>query len=350
MDFSVKGLTFNQDELVTISLQEIEVNKISRYHFFHIIGSGRKCFLLLRAGELITSEFIEKYQSKGFESLYALEVATLESIAVYSGLWKQLAGVTSQAKQIELKDEILLRFMRENNSESLNSILSFVMSCFEEFFHLPFDMISKYQNTSYLMFTRGLILSSYTTVSSMAHGIADYHFLKDFFNTALFLDYGLIEFNNFNFSISSACEIEREKPGQGISFLEKQNRPSSEIQLFRDHPNKSVRALSEHKNKFFNPEIIELIRFHHEKADGSGFPEELYYSGLSQTEMLLAFCDNLVPFEEHIFKKADGYTFVSMYFENLTKIVRGRMIPVTGVIESWKSIIAWNKKQEEKAS
>lgn len=350
MEFSIKGLTFNQSELVEISLLEIPVNSISRFHFFHIIGRARKCMLLLRAGELITSNFIQKYTEKGVKSLYALEVASEEKIFLYQNLWKELENAKSQSRQIEIKDEILFTFMQENTAESQSSILSFVTSCFNEFYQLPPQLIEKYQETSYLLFTRSLILSSFTTVSSMAHGISDYSFLKDFFNTALFLDYGLCESGQFNYSLSRACELERESPGQGLFYLKDQSRPDTEIQLFINHPKQSVHILDNYRDKFLNSEVIHLIKFHHEKADGSGFPQGLYYSGLSETEMLLAFCDNLVPFQEHIFSRGDGYLFVSMYFENLSELVKSKMIPVKGIIESWKSIIQWNKREEEKVS
>ena len=66
--------------------------------------------------------------------------------------------------------------------------------------------------------------------------------------------------------------------------------------------------------------------------------------------MLIAFCDNLVPFEEHIFVKGDGFRFVSMYFESLNNLAKSRMVPVTGVIEAWKGIMSWKKNKENEVA
>lgn len=346
MEFSIKGMTFKEDELIEVAIGDFEVNKIAKDHIVHIMSGSRKCFILLRAGEILTQEFIDKYTNKNVEVFKTLPVASEPSIQVYKDLWIKLKNSTSQKQQLQVKDEVLLTFLKENQKDSEGSILNFVISCFEEFYQLPLDVMMKFQAKSYLMFTRALLMSSFSAISSLAHGISDYDYIKDFFNTTLFLDYGLVEFKDFNYMLSMACESERSKPGSGESYLELHGRSQEEIFVFRDHPNRSVRALKEFAQYFKNKEVIELIRFHHEKVDGSGFPAGLYYSGLSQTEMLLSFCDNLVPFEEHIFAKEDGHKFVSMYFENLNTLMKGRMLPVSGILESWRGIIEWNKKRE----
>lgn len=345
MDFCVKGITFNSHQLLEIPLSSFDVNKISRFHIFYMLGSGRKCILLLRAGEIISQAFIEKYQSKNVNSLMGLEVVKEHDLVPLKDLWNQLKAVSSQKKQLEIKDEILLKFMHDNEKSSDYSILNFVISCHEEFYQFPNDLLLKFQNKSYPLFTRSLLVATFSVVSSMAHDICDYSFLEDFYNISLFLDYGLIESSEFNYMISMACETERKKPGSGTSYLELHQRSDAEIYLFKDHPNRSARFLKEYKDYLNHAELIEFVKFHHEKKDGSGFPKGLYYSGLSQTEMLLAFCDNLVPFEEHIFMREDGYKFVSMYFENLTTLTKSRMIPIVGIIEAWKSLIKWNQKK-----
>ncbi len=58
MEFNVKGITFRKDELSTIDLDKIEVNTISRSHFFFIPANGKTAILLLRAGDFVEQEFV----------------------------------------------------------------------------------------------------------------------------------------------------------------------------------------------------------------------------------------------------------------------------------------------------
>lgn len=345
MELSVKGIKFTEDELLERSVSDFVVGEITKSHIVHVF-KGHQCMLLLRAGELLTKDFIEKYQNKNIISLKTLPIASVDAIDKYTNVWMKLKAARSEKEQIKLRDELLLNFLTLNHQNSKNSILDFVISCFDQFYHLPKEVIETFQEKSHLMLTRAMLMSSFSTLSCIAYGICDYQFIKDFYNATLFLDFGLVNFKEFNYMLSKACEQERLKPGTGLSYLKEHKRSESEQEAFLKHPNQSVEFLKKYEKYFLNKEIIELIRFHHEKSDGSGFPGGIYYSALGQSEMLMAFCDNLIPFEEHLYSKNDGFSFVSMYFENLTKLMNDSNIPVSGVVEAWRGVMSWNKKNE----
>ena len=92
MKFNVKGITFSKDELSTIALKEIDINTISRSHLFFIPSSGKAAFMLLRAGDFIEPEFIEKYLDRGMESIYQLEVANVDDSMLFRKYFKSPMG------------------------------------------------------------------------------------------------------------------------------------------------------------------------------------------------------------------------------------------------------------------
>ena len=164
MEFSVKGMTFKLDELQELSVSDLKVNSIARNHLFFVLPKVKKCLLVLRAGEIITPEIIKKYASQKVNCIYEYSIASEELIDEYKVIWANLKNTNSQKKQLELKDELLLKFMQDNKSGSEHSILSFVISCYEEFIHMPIELVLNYQSKSYLMFTRGLLLGSFSVL------------------------------------------------------------------------------------------------------------------------------------------------------------------------------------------
>ena len=350
MEFSVKGITFKNEDLVETPLEDLRVHSISRSHLFHIFPNGRRCVLLLRAGEMIKKDFLKKYTEKGIQAFSSLNISKEEDIDKYKSLWNELKRAKSQKAQLEIKEKIIVLFFKENLIASEKSILSFVISCFEEFYQLPEDVILKYQDVSYLLFTRGLLLSSFAVLTAFAYEICDFKFVKDFYNINLFMDFGLVESGSFNFMMSMACEAERKEPGSGLKLLKSKNRPVTEWEEFKEHPMRSFSFVDAYKEYFYHKEIIEFIKYHHEKSDGSGFPGAYFYSGLSQTEVLMSFCDNLIPFEEHIFNTGDGHKFLTAYFDSIEKEKEKGILPIEKIYNSWFSLITWGKKNSEVAS
>lgn len=350
MDFNVKGITFKLDELTTIKLSEIKTGTVSRAHYFHLLPGKKRAILLLRAGDFVEQSFIDKYSGKGLNSFYQLEVINQSDLDLYKSMWTQLKLARTQKEQFIIRDEIIKQLAQDYWASSEKSFLSFVISCFEEFYIYPPQILDRYQDVSMTLYTRALLISSVSCAVVLSNNYVDYKFIKDFYNTSFIMDYGLIEFGNFNYMLSMACESERNKPGSGIDLLKEKGCSSVEIQAFRDHPNVSLRAVNEFKSLFEYPEVLENIKMHHEKFDGSGFPNGFYYSAMSDTETLLTFCDYMIPFSEHIFSKGDGHQILSQYFEKIKKIDTQDQLPINKLISNWESVMGWAVKEIEVAS
>ncbi|MFT6633102.1 MAG: hypothetical protein ACJAS4_003071 [Bacteriovoracaceae bacterium] len=350
MEFNVKGITFKLEELTTIKLSEIPTQTVSRAHYFHLLPSNKKAVLLLRAGDFVETAFVDKYIGKGLESIYQLEIINEDDLNFYKSKWASLKNARTQKDQFLIRDEIMGQLAQDFWASKEKSFLSFVIACFEEFYIYPPKVLDKYQEVSMILYTRALLISSVSCAVSLSNNYVDYHFIKDFYNTSFIMDFGLIEFGTFNFMMSMACESERNKPGSGLLLLENKGRSKIEIQAYKEHPNVSYRAVSEYKSLFTYPEVLENIKMHHEKYDGSGFPNGYYYTAMSDTETLLTFCDYMIPFEEHIFSKGDGHQILSQYFEKIKLIDDEHKLPVNRLITNWESVMAWAIKDIEVAS
>ena len=184
MDFNVKGITFKKEDLTVQSLSELKAETISRSHLFHLLPGDRKAILLLRAGDYVETSFINKYLDKGVTSLYQLEVTTQEEIDFYKAEWSKLKSARSKNEQLMIRDQIIAQIANDFWSSKEKSFLSFVISCFEEFYIFPPHILEKYQELSMTLYTRSLLMSATSGVVSLCNGFTDYHFIKDFYNTS----------------------------------------------------------------------------------------------------------------------------------------------------------------------
>ncbi len=350
MEFNVKGITFTQDDLVTINLSDIEVNTISHAHYFHFLPGKSKAILLLRAGDYLDKEFVERFKKKGLASLYCLEVTSREEVQKYKTLWGQFKVQRTQKQKLLFRDVILKKVAEDFLILEEKSFLSFVIACFEEFNIYSQDFIYNFQDGSLILYNRALLVSALNSLVCLATDYTDYLFIKDFYNLAFGMDSGFILKEAPNFMLISACEAERKYPGSGQEYLEKNKRSEFEIKKFLNHPLTSFELVSEFKEKFIFPELIEHIKIHHEKRDGTGFPYGLYYSSLSDTETLLSFCDYFVPFEEHHFHKGDGRLLLDKNFQSFTQSSFFSSLPVQHFSSSWQGVLNWSYLSQKAVS
>lgn len=346
MNFEVNGIAFSKDELTAVKLSDLKLDAISHSHLFFIPASNRKAFLILRAGDYIDREFIDKYKAKGIESIYALEVASIDDIQKLRSLfleWKN--GYNEKNKQIGAQ-RIIKEFGNDFWRLSKSSYLSFVLVCFENLYKLPNEVVETYQATSLTMYSRATISASLSVITCFVHRIVDPLFVQDLYNVVFALDYGLVTTGEFTYSLAQACEAERNNPGSGIEYLNKMGRPAGEITAFTQHPVSSAMYVEDQKEIFTYPEVSSVICYHHEKVDGSGFPSGVSYSGIGDLETFQMFCDYVVPFQEHIYQRGDGYVLIKGNFEALKNNENIGSLPINKIINIWEAAMAWAIKKE----
>ena len=335
MDYDVKGIRFKEDDLQTISVSDLNAGSISRSHIFFLLQGSSKAILLLRAGDYIEQSFINKYIEKGVMHLWQLEIAKLTDINKYKDLLEKLSHSQNSGNQLEVKDQILRAVTSDFYISDEKTFLSFVIACFDTFYLYPVHVINQYQEVSMTLYSRALLTSSVSVLASLVNGYLDYYYMRDFYNVCFIMDYSLVEYSSYHFTTAMACEAERKEPGTGLLLLKQMNRSAGEEQLFLNHPIISYEYALEYQDQFKYPEIQNFIKFHHEKKDGSGFPEGLCYSVLSDAETILSFCDNLIPFSEHFFACGDGQLILKEYLKELNFLKKGYLLPITKIKSRW---------------
>jgi HD-GYP domain-containing protein (c-di-GMP phosphodiesterase class II) len=305
-NFEVSGLKFAKEQLETIKIEEIEKINISPGHLFYLSAKLGKPFLMLRAGDVITNEFIDKYKKKGFNSFYILYASNRETIDQYKAKLQNLKTLVYEKDLIETKTKIVNDFrdtfilgIKESNT------LDFYIAYFETFNRNAPSIHHEIMESSVSLYTRSLQLSAFSVVLSLMSGYHDFNFLQDIYNASFLLDIGIIG-SSYTYTIAQACEGERYKPGSGITYLQKKSTPA-EVEIFEKHPITSrERALSELHESFNYKEVLNLIEVHHEKTNGTGFPAKLTSSEISDWESVVIFLDFVIPFSDVIFEKNDG--------------------------------------------
>lgn len=342
MKYTVNGITFSKDELDTISLDEIKVNSISHSHLFYLSPGAKNAFLLLRAGDLVEEEFLNKYKEKGLKSIYELPVAEVEDIDFYRELFRNLEQARNEKERQVIAQSIAKKFGEDYWQESNKSILSYALTCYEHFYKFNPEVIQKLQEKSMTLYSRAILGAAISVMTCLVHRICDPYFIKDLYNSVFVMDYGLLEADEFTYTLAFACETERNNPGQGLNYLRENNRSKEEQELFLNHPIISSEFAAKNIDIFFNPEIVDVIKYHHEKVDGSGFPEGFSYSAMSDFETFLMFSDYIVPFGEHIFQKGDGRFVIKKAFSFLSGGEQMYSIPLKKILVKFESMMNWS--------
>lgn len=339
MQYSVKGITFTEEELSTVKLEQLSADSISGHHLFTFLN--KRPFLLLRAGDYLDAEFLQKYRSRGVETFRCLEVAPRDEILIWRRHFQSFRAARKETEKLVARDELLRVFGDHYWRQSEKSFLSFAIACFEEFHRLPIELMQNLQDASLSLYSRALAAGSYAVLASVLETLLDYDFFQDIFNCALLLDYGFVGGGEFDFLLARACELERKRPGDGLLYLESNAKAQTERSLFYEHPHLSAEIAFKHSACFHYPELIEHIRYHHENADGSGFPAGHGRSSLAQSETILAFADRMAPFEEHIFKRGDGSYLVKDAFANLQVLGKDQLFPARSILVAWEKAFEW---------
>ena len=341
MNYNVNGIAFSKEDLETIDLTEIKVNSISRSHLFYIPTKGKNAFLLIRAGDFIEQEFVDKYTAKGMQSVYELHVANPLEIEIYDSMLRSLDSAKNEKDRQRIGESIAKKFGQDYWQENESSFLTFALTCFDHYYFLDDAAVDKMHKTSMTLYSRAIIGAAISVMSCLIHRIVDPYFIKDLYNTVFIMDYGLLDADEFTYTLSIACETERNNPGQGSTYLENSKRSDKEKNTFKMHPQISADYVETQKGKFFNPEVVDIIKYHHEKADGTGFPNGFSYSVMSDMETFLMFCDFMVPFGEHIFQKGDGINVIKNAFTVLGENEQMNSVPVKKIMAKWKSVMDW---------
>jgi len=315
--------TAQSRDLETISLKDLESFKVCPGDIFFSPKRGNP-IRLLRAGNAIYEEFIDKYKIKGLQSFKYLPMHNQKFISECHELLMQLKLEIPEEQRLLARESLVKIFYDhywEVNEES--NLLDLVIVCANTFLRFKKEIIEELQDTSLLFYNRSLKVASFSIIVAITLGYYDHDFLSDIYHTSFLLDYGLSG-EKFTYHIVQACELERLNPGGGIAYLDDMGildvGVENEIDIFLNHPKKGLEKARIKCNETFHyPESLYLIEKHHESGNGKGFPGNLKGGELTDFDCICVFTDQLVPFRDDPYKKGDGSGFIKNQVNAITR-------------------------------
>lgn len=346
----VSEISFDEKDLKTLSLSKLQVDIPAQSYLF--LKVQNKFYLMLRAADFIDAQFKNKYSVKGVESFFSLEICEQATIDNYHKHWTSLKNAKLEKEKVEVIESIFMELFQDYWSEDKStSFLNFLISCYDEFYHLDLSHIQKLQATSHVLYSRALQMGAHAVIAAMACGYTDFEFLKDLYNVSFVLDCGLVS-SDLNWNIIQACEHERNNPHIGKVALKNILKDPKDYELFINHPIKSEELAKQYQKNFCYPEIIWAIKVHHEKVNGTGFPKGLNYSTISTWEAVIQYADYVVAFKEKFYKANDGVECFKKTFQALFMSPHIKSLPVFKVLQSIAKRFEWaqNKLSKEEVA
>ncbi len=278
-----------------------------------LFPNHKKEFKVLKTFGIIDDEFTFRYRNNP-DVRFALETKiNLKWVAHMTKVFNEFKSTYLPDEFQKMQDKLRVELASAMwTTDSEISIADLAYACFQIFQQKHQTITQEMYRIDVNLFNRSLLVSGLNVLMAYIAGYHDIKFLADIYRIGWVLDSGLVN-QHFSYSILMACEEEKKKPGQGLDYLLQQKRPQQEIDLYLNHPKLSYAKVQHNIDKlFFYPELSQTILFHHEQSNGTGFPEKVNYSSLSDYEALVIFSNYFVDYTEEGMNK--------LYDMNLRKL------------------------------
>ena len=293
-----------EDELKSITVENLVGHILSPGDVYWIKANKTKV-KLINSGQIIDKKFLEKFSDKknSLQIHYKFS-SSQKQREVIENLFFKLKNEQFEMNNVGYVKRILKGIFPTGATEySFVDLISIGHKCFYEFDDNATDLLVE---TDVKLFQRSSILSIYAVILSMMSGYFDYKFLKDIYHICYLFDFSFSQ-DKMSYYQAEALEKERLK-GNGRSFLEGKN---GEYEEFIKHPETSYKIVKRKFLKFFsNKQLVNIIKIHHEKIDGSGFPSQNNEEDFIDLERILIFLNESLSYEYSCFEKETGIDYL----------------------------------------
>lgn len=279
---------------IKIPIKDFAKKIICDGHLYISSKEGRK-FYVMKPGILLDNGFVKKHALTNtvfdFQSVINQEV-----LDKFASLFRELRYLQFE-KDLRMKSlEILEYFHKTYSGEE--HLLSLALAAYQEFCHLPKDVINLMHETDMHLFRKSIYAGALAIIIALSNDFYHFMMIRDFYNLTLSLDLGLCE-ANYSYYVAQACNQENRKPGTGQTYLIAQHASEMEIKIFFNHPKKTYEFLKSHPDVLAHPELAEVALYQHELSEGNGFPRGLPKGQVSSWEAIVILADSMVEIEDH---------------------------------------------------
>ncbi len=331
----IKGLEIrpSKDELSTISFSKLIELKIAPGHLLYFPANSDRAFLLLRAGEFVDKDWIDRYRDKGLSTFYVYNIINEELINEGKLLFEKLKNAQLEEEHYVARNLILKWFNDYywNGSKDC-STLDFVMTCYKTFSRFEEKTVNTLKDTSLILYNHAHQVASFSTILALVMGYMDYEFLSDIYHGSFLLDYGLMG-DKFTYNVAKACEQESEMPFAGHTYIKQRVAKGPEYQTYLNHAELGyLLASRDCKDVAYSLDIFSLIRKHHEMGDGRGIPFKLHRGVIAEWESIPLFMDHAVPMNCDEYKLGDGSGILKKYINDLVAKESANLLPSSRLV------------------
>lgn len=344
-NYQIRGITFSKVDLQEISFEKLKGLSLCPGHLYYFSKIHNKPIFMLQAGDLIEDSFIARYQNAGIDCFYILNFVDFTNAKKYEHHFENLKLAKTESQRWSERNQIVDLFKLQYIFTKKTSILEFVLSAHQNFSKIPKEVLNEYLQVSDSLLRRSMLTASLASLIALSIGYVEFEFIQDIYHASFLRDYGLVS-GQYNYIIQKACELERTKPGTGLeSFKNEEDR-----KYYFSHPQIGYEKIVKNCKQIFNyPELIDSVRYHHELANGSGFPNKFNYYGMSDYEVILNFVEYITPYAEIIYSKNTDYSLLDL----ISEAVKNKILmntPTKRIYEMVVSIFSKGQEPEEKTA
>ncbi|GEM_PF-4303176 len=179
-----------------------------------------------------------------------------------------------------------LRWIKKSylDDKSNSSFLDLMISFRQHLLKIPTHVEQTFTQSALSLYVRSSATATLATIGSIALGILDYNFLEKIYNNILMLDFNLVSDGaNYN-------TLKLLADNQSYSILKKHN-DATIVNNFLSH------VTSENPPPQLDLKLYKrVLKIHHEKIDGSGFPSGLIQEELTTLEEIILYSLDIAPF------------------------------------------------------
>jgi hypothetical protein len=310
----------NNNQLLKIPIKDLAKKIICEGDLYLTFKDGRQVYLM-RPGLILEEEFLKKHASLGTVFDYA-PVTDQEVIDKFVSLFRELKYLQFE-KDLRAKSQEIAQYFHDQMAGG-NHFLCFALACYQEFCALPAEAINMTNQADVYLFRKCLYAASFSVIIALANDFFHYLMIKDLFNITFSLDIGLCS-SSYTYYVAQACNYENQHPGQGKNWLEEKGASEAEVELFYLHPEKSHIYLKTLHHLLAYPELVEIVLYQHELADGTGFPRGVVKGHVSNWEAVVILADSLVDItDKYTFEKDTVNYLLNFKNSKLTELPVGK--------------------------
>jgi len=299
-----------------IFCEELGKSRFSLGDLYLLRSSGKK-LRLLKFGDIADHKFINKFkEAKG--KVVLDRMVNNKWIDGISNLFLDMQNSRLHVDNEKIRLEILKEFKKIYwEGIAPGSVVDLFIAGERAFYSFDDELTALLQESNSVYYQRSALKGFLAVISALLMGYVDYKFLRDVYHICYLFDYVFFKKHGLTYNITQAQEMERITQDSGFYLLAKQFESKNELEMFQDHLELgTILASGDCGKYFYNKSIINLINYHHEKIDGSGFARGANHSEVSDIELIIMALGQMISYDFMDLTFDDGKCF----FKNMISL------------------------------